>query len=138
MARRDYYHNTVRLALEKDGWTITHEPMVLPFASTKLEVDLAGEKLVAEKGMVKIAVEVKNFLGNTMNVSELQKSYGQFVLYRTILSTAEPGRKVYLAVTEQAYQTVFSDAVVQKMLAESNVSLVIFDPTSETIVAWKH
>ncbi len=26
MARRDIYHDTVKRALQKDGWTITHDP----------------------------------------------------------------------------------------------------------------
>ncbi len=26
MPARDVFHNTVRVALEKDGWTITHDP----------------------------------------------------------------------------------------------------------------
>jgi XisH protein len=26
MPARDYYHEVVRLALQKDGWTITHDP----------------------------------------------------------------------------------------------------------------
>jgi XisH protein len=27
MAAKDLYHNTVRTALEKDGWTITNDPL---------------------------------------------------------------------------------------------------------------
>ncbi|MFM6816695.1 MAG: element excision factor XisH family protein, partial [Dolichospermum sp.] len=29
MSRRDIYHNTVKIALQKDGWTITHDPFPL-------------------------------------------------------------------------------------------------------------
>ncbi len=28
MPARDIYHDTVRNALEKDGWTITHDPVI--------------------------------------------------------------------------------------------------------------
>ncbi len=28
MSAKDIFHNTVRLALEKDGWTITHDPLL--------------------------------------------------------------------------------------------------------------
>ncbi len=38
MARKDFYHECVRRALVKEGWTITHEPLLLPFADTRLEV----------------------------------------------------------------------------------------------------
>ena len=31
MPQRDIYHDTVKNALIKDGWTIMHDPLVLPF-----------------------------------------------------------------------------------------------------------
>ena len=31
MSAKDIYHETVRIALEKDGWTITSDPLVLTF-----------------------------------------------------------------------------------------------------------
>ena len=29
MSRKDTFHNIVRCALEKDGWTITHDPLYI-------------------------------------------------------------------------------------------------------------
>jgi len=29
MPARDVFHNTVRVALEKDGWAITHDPLFI-------------------------------------------------------------------------------------------------------------
>jgi XisH protein len=64
MPARDIYHNTVRNALVKDGWTITHDPYTLPFGDQKPQVDLGAEMpLAAEKEGRKIAVEVQSFLG---------------------------------------------------------------------------
>ena len=61
---RDKYHNVVRRALEKDGWTITHDPLRYKIGSRKIEVDLGAEQLIgAEKGTEKIAVEIKSFIG---------------------------------------------------------------------------
>jgi hypothetical protein len=61
MARKDYYHDTVRRALEKDGWTITSEPLFLKFIGPKpLEIDFGADKIEIIKGNRKIAVEVKN------------------------------------------------------------------------------
>jgi len=63
MSRKDRFHQTVRTALEKQGWTITHDPLPLKVGTLKLEVDLGAEKLIAaEKENQKIAVEVKSFL----------------------------------------------------------------------------
>ena len=50
MPAKDIYHNTVRTALEKDGWIITDDPFKLKWGLRELFVDLGAKKLlVAEK-----------------------------------------------------------------------------------------
>lgn len=67
MAARDKYHGELRQALEKDGWTITHDPYVLEMSETSYEVDLGAEKIIAaEKEGMKIAIELKSFLGESI------------------------------------------------------------------------
>lgn len=136
MARKDFYHECVRRALVKDGWTITHEPLLLPFADTRLEVDLGAERSGAERSAVLIAVEVKNFLENKPMVSEYQKSHGQYQLYREILRSLDPMRTLYLAIPEPAYHRVFSNPIIQRLLQASEVQLLLFDPETETITQW--
>lgn len=64
MPARGSYHEIVRKALIKDGWTITDDPLTLKFGMTELYVDLGAEKvLAAEKEGRKIVVEIKSFLG---------------------------------------------------------------------------
>ena len=71
MLRRDFDHDTVTLALQKDGWTITNDPLTLEYGGRNLYVDLAAEKpLLAEKNNQKIAVEIKGFQGIS-DVTEL-------------------------------------------------------------------
>ena len=95
--------------------------------------------MVATKGLVEIAVEVKNFRKEEqMNVNELKNSLGQYQLYDVILSTEHPNHRLYLAISEQAYKTVFSDPVIQVIINRNNMGLIIFDSTTETIVTWKH
>jgi hypothetical protein len=60
---RDIYHDTVRTALIKDGWTITDDPFTLKVGGRSTFVDLGAEKLfAAEKEDRRIAVEVKSFI----------------------------------------------------------------------------
>ena len=47
MPARDIYHDAVKRALVKDGWSITHDPMRLPWGRKDLYVDLGAEKLLA-------------------------------------------------------------------------------------------
>lgn len=43
MARKDTYHHIVRRSLEKDGWKITHDPLVIQAGKRKIKVDLGAE-----------------------------------------------------------------------------------------------
>ncbi len=61
MPAKDIYHDTVKNALIKDGWTITDDPYRLSIGKRKMYVDLGAEKLIAaEKDSRKIAVEIKS------------------------------------------------------------------------------
>ena len=66
MSAKDFFHNAVRLALEKDGWLIT-----------------------AQKGNQKIAVEVKSFIGLSA-ISEFHTAIGQFLNYKVVLTQKDP------------------------------------------------
>jgi hypothetical protein len=47
MSAKDVYHNTVKVALQKEGWLITHDPLILELSSGRLEIDLGAEQLIA-------------------------------------------------------------------------------------------
>ena len=62
MSRRDDFHYPVRRALEKEGWAITHDPVILTFRDLRLKADLGAERyLAAEKEGRRVVVEVKDF-----------------------------------------------------------------------------
>lgn len=101
MPAKDIYHDAVRNALIKDGWTITNDPLRLRYGGKDLYVDLGAEKLLAaEKGEQKIAVEVKSFVGAS-EMDDLEKALGQFVLYRAILAKREPQRELFIAAPDE-------------------------------------
>ena len=47
MPARDKFHDSVRNALIKDGWTITDDPLTFKFDETELYVDLGAEQILA-------------------------------------------------------------------------------------------
>jgi len=111
MPRRDVFHEIVKIALIKDGWKITHDPLILSIGTRKVFIDLGGERLIGvEKNGEKIAVEIKSFLGDS-DVDDLEKAIGQYILYRRILSEKEPERKLYLAIEEETYNGIFSEPI---------------------------
>ncbi len=70
-------------------------------------IDLAAEKIIAaERGIERIAVEVKSFLGPSL-VTDFHTALGQFLNYRLALDGTDPDRVLYLAVPEPAYSAFF-------------------------------
>lgn len=85
MAAKDATHFIVKHALEKDGWTITHDPYYLKVGGVEFYIDLGAENIIAaQRNNQKIAVEIKSFLGAS-SVSEFHTALGQFINYRYAL-----------------------------------------------------
>lgn len=47
MSARDRFHDAVKIALQKDGWTITADPLFFRFGSIDVYIDLAAERIIA-------------------------------------------------------------------------------------------
>ena len=64
MPAKDVFHDVVKTALQKDGWTITDDPLYIRLGGAiDMYLDLGAEKVIAaEKAGRKIAVEIKSFL----------------------------------------------------------------------------
>jgi hypothetical protein len=135
---KDIYHKTVRVALEKDGWIITDDPLVLQIGKRSTYIDLGSEKLLtAEKADKQIAVEIKSFLSRSP-VKDLEAALGQYVLYQGIMSFKSIQRSLYLAVRDDIYWSLFSEPIGQIFLENRQLSLIVFDPVTEEIVKWIH
>lgn len=133
---KDIYHDNVRTALEKDGWTITHDPLTLQFGSRSVFVDLGAKKLLAaEREGQKIAVEIKSFVSKSL-VKDWENAIGQFTLYLKILSKREPDRTLYLAITEEIYGSFFAEDIVQVVLEDGVIKIIVIDPIQEVVTRW--
>ena len=137
MPARDFYHNTVIAALQKDGWTITHDPYRIKLARGKnLFVDLGAERLIAaEKSKERIAIEIKSFRSPS-EMKDLEEAIGQFVLYERLLTRYDPNRKLYLAVPDAVRQSVFEEEAGRVMLEDNILRLFSFSPVHQEIVTW--
>ena len=136
MSRRDIYHNTVKLALQKAGWTITHDPFPLKIGNKRLSADLGAERLIsAEKGTEKIVVEVKSFVGES-DVKDLEQALGQYILYKQILNEIGENRNLYLAVSRPVFNSVFTIEIGQLLINNQIIKLIVFDDKNEEIVQW--
>lgn len=136
MPARDRYHDQVKTALVKEGWTITHDPLRLHWGLKDMYVDLGAEQLLAaEKGTRKIAVEIKSFVGLS-EMDDLEKAVGQYVVYHDVLLQVEPERALYLAINEETFVNLFEEPIGKLLLDNRRVRLLVFDPQTEVIRQW--
>lgn len=136
MPRKDIYHDTVKVALQKAGWTVTREQFPLKIGNKRLSIDLGAERLISvERGIKKILVEVKSFVGES-DVKDLEQALGQYVLYRQVLNEMGDNRELYLAVTTTIFNSVFNIELGQVLLRNKVIKLVVFDDITEEIVQW--
>ncbi|MEH1922422.1 XisH family protein [Nostoc sp.] len=136
MAAKDKFHAVVRIALEKEQWKITDDPLRLEVGGTKFEIDLGAEQLLgAERGEEKIAVEIKTFLSDSP-LTDYHAALGQFLNYRLALEISDPNRILYLAVPISVYEAFFKREFAQISVERYQIKQIIYDPIQEVIVQW--
>ncbi|MCA6597544.1 MAG: XisH family protein [Pseudanabaena sp. M158S2SP1A06QC] len=136
MAAKDRFHAVVRIALEKEQWNVTDDPLRLDIGGTKFEIDLGAEQLLAaERGKEKIAVEIKTFLSDSP-LTDYHAALGQFLNYRLALEIADSTRILYLAVPVGVYESFFNREFAQVSLERYQIKLIIYDIIQEVIIQW--
>jgi hypothetical protein len=137
MPARNIHHDAVIQALQKDGWTITHDPLTIRYEGWRLLIDLGAERttIAAERGSERIAVEISSFVAASP-VRDLQEAVGQFVVYRTLLARAEPDRTLFLGVPERVFDTLLAEPLGQLVIAEVGLRILVFDTQQQKVVRW--
>jgi XisH protein len=135
---KDIYHKAVIEALLKDGWIITHDPLVLKHKNlgAKLEIDLGLEKIIiADKESQKIAVEVKSFLKASM-VSEFHSVLGQYLNYLVGLEVVGSDRILFIAIPLKTYEKLHKLGLFALSTKRFSVNIVVFDTDNNAIIEW--
>ncbi len=136
MPARDIFHYEVRHALEKEGWTITHDPLFIRSGGVPFHIDLGIEKVIAaEKDGSRIAVEIKSFSGSSV-ITDFHGALGQFRNYRLALQDKDSERILFLAVPFYIYDDFFQLPFGQAAIHDNQLKLVVYDPHQEVIVRW--
>ena len=138
MSRRDDFHYPVRRALEKEGWAITHDPVILTFRDLRLKADLGAERyLAAEKQGRSVVIEVKDFDTTAMS-SELQKMIGQLQLYEWAIEEQASDHELFLAISKKVYDKYVQDKSIafHAIVERKRINLIVFDEVQEVITQW--
>jgi len=124
-------------ALEKSGWTVTHNPFAIKierdrvgyiFADLRLEHDNDNEHI--------IIVEVKCFESSRTILEEFYHAVGQCIVYRNALENNNIATKVYLALPTVAYESFFQKQLIQSVLNDIQLQLIVIDLEKEEVVEW--
>ena len=136
MPAKDIYHNTVKNALLKDGWTITADPYFIKYEDAELYADLAAEKPIsAERQGQKIVVEIKSFVGRLL-MYDFHGALGQYVVYRNLIQLTEPEYTLYLAIDDLVYKNFFQRKSIQVITKENQLFLMVVEMEKEEILQW--
>lgn len=134
---KDIFHNIVKEALIKDGWTITHDPLtLLTRKEGGVQTDLGAEKIIiADKGLTKIAVEVKSFL-NPSPINDFHEAFGQYMIYLDVLEMTAIERIMYLAMPFEVYNYLITKPYLQYVKQKHKIKFILFDPLEKIIEKW--
>jgi hypothetical protein len=132
---KDILHEIVREVLVMDGWTITHDPYILPYKPS-WAIDFGAEKLIAaERANRKIAVEVKSFRAESF-ANEFHGILGQYLNYVSALRRLDVERILYLAVPIEIYDLEFTVEGILNSIEDYQVKILVYDLESKNIVQW--
>lgn len=100
-------------------------------------IDLGAERVIAaEKGVRKIAIEIKTF-GSASKIADLEQAVGQYVVYRMALRRLQPDRELFLAVPQDVVVNQFQHRELwQAFLTDESGKLIGYDADKEEIVQW--
>ena len=116
---------------------MTDDPLTLSYEDKNVFPDLGAERLLlgAERGLEKIAVEIKSFIRRSV-LQDLEEALGQYLIYRSFLRRIEPDRILYLAISDLAYNLFTESKAIQMLLNDYEVRLVIVNPDTKEIITW--
>ncbi|MEQ8672664.1 MAG: element excision factor XisH family protein [Aggregatilineales bacterium] len=132
MPAKDRYHDAVVHSLEKSGWRVIRENVVVGDEVRQLYIDI----LARRDSQQMILVEVKTFEDMQSPMTYLEKAIGQYMVYLAVLDFVGNNTPLYLAVSSDAYQTLFAETMVQHIIRHLKVKIVVFDPVKEEIIQW--
>jgi hypothetical protein len=136
MPRKDTYHDTVRIGLEKDGWRILDDPLRIVAGGVGLFIDLSAEPIVTfERSGQKIAIEIKSFEIQSQ-ITSFYEALGKYLTYHKALEMNKLNLELYLAVPKRAFDTIFQKELVKALVQQHKVNIVVYSDKNQTITSW--
>ena len=132
---KDLYHDAVKAALIKDGWTIVSQGYHLTIEKDlNFIIDLLAEKyIIALKKKQWIIVEVKSF-NKLSKTYEFHSAIGQYITYHTALEYLKIQRQLFLAIPIGIFETLFQKDFVKYLINKYQIQLLPFHPKKKELI----
>lgn len=133
---RDYIHDAVREALEKDGWIVTEDPLLVSVGKTSAQIDLAAEKMMfAERGTEYIAVEIKSFKRPSL-LNAFYETLGQYLIYREALLQEGSYRTLFLAISTSTHHRIDEFQFLRERVVQFGIKILVVNVEQKEIIQW--
>ncbi len=96
---------------------------------------IQGSLIGAEKNNSRIAIEIKDFRAKSI-IKDLEQAIGQYVLYGLLFEKIDPGREVYLAITDTLYEDFFNEPIGELVVSELPLKMIIVNLQRVEIIKW--
>ncbi len=138
MPKKDNFHETVKTALETEGWRVTNDPLFVPTkGGTNFFIDLGAERILcAEKEGSNIAIEIKSFNSNSPMYS-FYEILGQFLVYKIALSEQKKPWDLFIAMPDIGFKKLDESLVFNQAMQQYGMQFILVSPISKSIVEWK-
>lgn len=139
MPKKDKFHETVKIALEKEQWNITNDPLFVPTkGGTNFFIDLGAERIIgAEKDGETIAVEIKSF-GGSSPMYTFYEILGQFLIYKLALREQAKVWELFIAISDIGFKKLKNSPIFNQAMQEYQLKSVIIHPSTQSVIEWKN
>lgn len=135
MPRYDSCHDQVINALRKVGWSVARKQFRLYADDRQVFVDLRANRGWNGNQQQILLVEIKCFPDPDDTTQELYTAFGQYILYRAVISELNIPAELYLAVPSHIFKDVF-DPTALRATKDNRIQMVIINLETETIEQW--
>jgi hypothetical protein len=67
---------------------------------------------------------------------DFHTAFGQYGIYRYFMSDKDSSRKLFLAVSEEVYNSLFLDPDIYAICEDFSINILIFNIENEEITTW--
>lgn len=139
MPRKDNFHETVKIALKKQDWEITNDPLFVPTKGNfNFFIDLGAERIIgAEKNSEQIAIEVKSF-SESSPMYTFYEILGQFLVYNIALQEQIKPWDLFIAISTMGFKRLNDSPIFAKAIEQYQLKFIIINANSQSVVKWKN